>query len=52
MGGRLGQPHWHPEPTELPPVGDERGVVRGGVFEGDVVESGLKVNHANPSCSS
>jgi hypothetical protein len=31
-------------------VGNEGGVVGGGLFKWDVVESSFQVNHANPSC--
>jgi hypothetical protein len=48
MGGGLGKSHRHPEPTELPSVGDERGIIRRLLLKGDIVEPRFEIDHAYP----
>ena len=44
----LNKAHWHPEPPELAPVGDEGRVIRRGTLKWDIVEASLQVQHADP----
>ena len=50
VGWGLRQPHWHPQPPELAPVGDEGTVVAGDLLEGDIMEARLEVQHRHPLC--
>jgi hypothetical protein len=48
MGGGLGKSHCHPEPTEFPSVGYKRGIIRGFLLKGDIVEPRLEIDHTYP----
>ena len=45
---RLCKAHWHPEPLELAPVGNEGRDIRRGTVGQDIVEASLQVQHGDP----
>ena len=48
MTRHLHKAHWHPEPLELAPVGNEGQVIRKSALKWDIVGASLQVQHADP----